>query len=126
MKGGRLPKRHDGQAVSFDTLRSIADGDVATQPQQQQPPPPDGGAAEDREAAGVRLEIVLTHIAFRLLHEKRCPRAARALEGWQAPRGVTNRGLFSGGGHPLRLGGPGGRDVDAPGRRLLEDRHDTL
>lgn len=101
MKGAS--RRDAGPPLSFDTLRELA-GEEPTG--RRLPPPADAGPAPagtvaDPEAASVRLEIVLTHLAFRLRHERGCPVADRALAAWFPPRGLPNRGLFSRGGPAL-------------------------
>jgi hypothetical protein len=88
--------------VAFEVVEAIArESSAAAQHEHEQQQPRPRPAAEDadaaeRENASVKLEIVLTRIAFRLLHDTRCPKAAHELRAWATAEDgrVANRSLF--------------------------------
>lgn len=63
--------------------------------------PPENNAAFELEHRSVLIERVLTDVAFRLLHETRCPAAAAELAPWTSSEGYPNRSLFRGGWNPV-------------------------
>jgi hypothetical protein len=100
MKGAR--SKEAPVPVSFDVVEAIA-REEAQQAKPQLPPASGDPDLSDKENASVKLEIVLTHVAFRLLHDTRCPHAAHELRKWCSEEDgrVSNRSLFSSHGNPV-------------------------
>ena len=88
---------HPDGATMKDGMIPISFERVAELVRPNESAPPENHEAFELERRSVLIERVLTDVAFRLLHEVGCPRAAAELAPWHtAPEGDADGGMFRG------------------------------